>query len=96
MNRWKLFSLSLALMMGLVALAPIPMLAWDSGDSGYQYIDKILDDSDEREGASDIKADSSMQANNYDGVEEKDLEFIPDKEKSLGRAVVDPPEDTTE
>ncbi|MHA2232131.1 MAG: hypothetical protein ACXAB4_06555 [Candidatus Hodarchaeales archaeon] len=93
MNRWKMCSISLALVMGLVALAPIHMLAWDTGDSGY--IDKIVDDSDQREGASEVKADSNTQANNYDGVDEEDLELI--KKKLLGRApVVDPPEDSTE
>lgn len=87
MNRWRFFSITLALVIGLVALAPIHMHGWDGAEAKYLYIVKHLYDSD-RSMAVDAPANSNGQTGEYDGVEAEYLDFI--KKKPVNKDAVEP------
>ncbi|MFX0114035.1 MAG: hypothetical protein ACFFB3_05775 [Candidatus Hodarchaeota archaeon] len=42
MNRWRFFSISLALVVGTVALVPIQLIAFDGAEDEYLWISKYL------------------------------------------------------
>ncbi|MFQ5980878.1 MAG: hypothetical protein ACE5OZ_22295 [Candidatus Heimdallarchaeota archaeon] len=83
MKRWRLYSISLALVMGLVALAPIHMHAWDGANSEFLYIVKHLYDSDQA-GEHDDQANSHGHTGDYDGAEEEYLDLT--KKKPLDKS----------
>ncbi|MFQ5979729.1 MAG: hypothetical protein ACE5OZ_16490 [Candidatus Heimdallarchaeota archaeon] len=78
MNRWRLYSISLVLVMGLVALAPIHMHAWDGADSEFLYIVKHLYDSD-RDGGAEEQANSNGLTDDFDGAEAEFLDITKKK-----------------
>ncbi|MFX0115088.1 MAG: hypothetical protein ACFFB3_11120 [Candidatus Hodarchaeota archaeon] len=67
MNRWRLVGISLALMVGMVALAPIQLIADDGAHEEYLWISKYLfagsSDSDEEQASANHATDG------FDGAE---------------------------
>ncbi|MHA2233095.1 MAG: hypothetical protein ACXAB4_11485, partial [Candidatus Hodarchaeales archaeon] len=88
-----MYSISLALVLGLVALAPIYLHAWDGANS--EYLDIVKRKSEPREAREVPAANGNGGGDDYDGAEDEYWYIV--KKKPLDKEpVADPPRDRVE